>query len=298
MKANALLDKERNLYLQLHVLITELKNLISESEIELGGGKSSKSHSALSSELQQIQVRFARIEAKRQISEYNALSSTNQESEKLLGLVPEDIQISVEPLQVDSVVVELVRRFEAHLKAIAEFADYNSNEVDTGLAIHKGFVADMQQKRVTLETKKSALNAAARNVDSLFINYYNLLGKTLYLIVHLLENNKLKQQAQQDQLNIKWLQSRAQAMILKLSVLQHQIAVDTYTPQAVNALTEIKAQLQTRSQTVQSQLDRASKQLAQYESLGEGFVQLVRQYVSIMEETKDKQWTLSQLSEK
>lgn len=212
--------------------------------------------------------------------------------------MPDDIQISTEPLQIDSVVVELVRRFETHLKAMADFAEHTPNDSDTRLSAHKNFVNEMQQKSMALETKRAALEAATRNVDSLFISYYNLLGKTLYLLVHLLENNKLKLQAQQDQLNIKWLQSRAQAMILKLSVLQHQIAADTYTPHAVEALTEIKSQLQNRTQTVQAQLDRATKQLGQYESLGQGFVQLVRQYVSIMEETKDKQWTLSQLSEK
>lgn len=298
MKVNALLEKERTLYLQSHVLITELKKLISESEIELGGSKVSKSNSQVVTELQQIQVRFARVEAKRQIESYNSSSSSQLESDKLLGLVPEDIQIPTEPLQVDSVVVELVRRFEAHLKAMADFAEYYPAESDTGLAVHKGLVSDMHQKRMALETKRNALDANSRNVDSLFISYYNLLGKTLYLLIHLLENNKLKQQAQQDQLNIKWLQSRAQAMILKLSVLQHQIAADTYTPPAVEALTEIKAQLQTRTQTVQVQLERATKQLTQYESLGQGFTQLVRQYVNITEETKDKQWTLSQLEEK
>lgn len=284
--------------MQSHVLITELKNLISESELELASSKATKSSSQLGNELQQIQARFARVEAKRQVESYNSTSSSQGEPDKLLGLVPEDIQISTEPLQIDSVVVELVRRFESHLKAMAEFAEYNPNEADTKLSAHKHFVNEMQQKSMTLETKKSALEAATRTVDSLFVSYYNLLGKTLYLLIHLLENNKLKLQAQQDQLNIKWLQSRAQAMILKLSVLQHQIAADTYTPTAVEALTEIKSQLQNRTQTAQAQLDRATKQLGQYESLGHGFVQLVRQYVSIMEETKDKQWTLSQLAEK
>lgn len=292
------MEKERSVYLQLFVLVSELKSLIGEVELELEGSKAGKSQTSLAGALQQIQGRFARLDARKQIEAYNSKSSSGDESEKLLGLVASDVQISGEPIQVDSVVVELVHRFESHLKAMADFADYVASESDTGLSVHKGFVNEMQQRRTALDNKKIAFEAASRNVDSLFLSYYNLLGKTLYILIHLLDDNKLKLQAQEDQLNVKWLQSRAQAMILKLSVLQHQIAIDTYTPAAVEALTEIRTQLQGRTQSAQSQLDRASKQLAQYESLGSSFVQLVRQYVSIMEATKDKQWTLSQLSEK
>ena len=41
----------------------------------------------------------------------------------------------------------------------------------------------------------------------------------------------------------------------------------------------------------------ASKQLDLYESVGEDFLDLVKEYVTIMEHISDKQWALDQLNE-
>lgn len=289
------MDKEKSAFLQANLIISELKNMILDYEADSAVSKSLSANASYGRDLSQIQARLVRVEAKKQISEYNSASSSQRASEKLLGLSPEDISVPGDALQVDSIVGELVRRLSEHLKTLEDFVEFEAPENATILSVHGQFVEEVQKKRQAVKAKRKHLETSSAAVDSLYIAYYNLLGKTLFLLVHLLNDDKFKLQAQQDQVNVKWMRSRAQAMILKLSVLQHQIAAETYTADAVKALGEIRTQIQGRTQNVQAQLDRATKQLNQYESLGTGFVQLVRQYVSIMESTKDKQWTLSQL---
>ena len=270
--------------------------MILDYESDSAASKSLSANASFGRDLSQIQARLVRVEAKRQISEFNSASSSQGASEKLLCLVPDDIPMATDGIQTDSIVGELVRRLITHLKALEDFVEFEPADNATVLSAHKSFVEEVRQKTEIVKAKQKHLEASSQSVDGLYMAYYNLLGKTLFALVHLLNDNKFKQQAQQDQVNVKWLRSRSQAMILKLSVLQHQIATETYTSDSVKALGEIRTQIQGRTQTVQAQLDRATKQLNQYESLGQGFVQLVRQYMSIVEATKDKQWTLDQLS--
>jgi hypothetical protein len=297
-KANALLESERSTFLYLNLIVTEIENLLLEDECDTSVTKSMNRNSSMAQELQQIRGRFVRLRAKTQLEAYNSQSSGNSASERLLGLLPEDLGVPKTALQTNSIVGEIVRRLSARLKHLEEFADFSEPKGATLLTSHKTFVDEVSQKSHTYSSQKLALNTSTQAVDALYLSYYNLLGKTLYLLVHLVNDNKMKDQAQQDQLNVKLLQHRAQAMILKLVVLQHQITAETYTTDSVPALNAIKAQLESRTQSVESKLDRASKQLTQYENLGQGFTQLVRQYVTIMDATKDKQWTLSQLSDK
>lgn len=292
----AVLEAERTSYLQYQLIVSELKTLILDEEADSTVSKAISSNTNLVQELQQIHGRFVRLEAKSQLEAYNSQSSMPSASDKLLGLSSEDITVPKTPLQVNSVVSELVRRFSARLKNLESFVEFKEPKDATVLSAHQAFVDELAQKHQNCETREKYLEASNQAVDALYISYYNLLGKTLYLLAHMIQEDRVKHQAQQDQLNIKLLQSRAQAMIMKLSVLQHQIAVDTYNSETIPALKEIKSQLQNRTQNIETQLDRATKQLTQYENLGQGFVQLVRQYVAIMEATKDKQWTLSQLS--
>lgn len=287
-----MLEKERTHFLQSNLVITELKNMVVDFELEGTATKSMTSAASYQSEITQIAQKLVRLEAKKQVSSYNSSTTGNN---KLMGMSPEDIAASPSPKSVKAVSLELIRRLEANIKSLIEFAEYQPTEGNSNLAIYKEFVSHLASNRLSAQnTLKSSFDA----VDALYLNYFSLLGKTLFLLIHLLNDDKFKAQVQQDQLQVKFLQTRAQTMILKLSVLQHQIAADAYTGDSVAALTEIKNQMQARMQTTQGQLSRGSKQLAQYESLGQGFTQLVRQYVSIMDATKDRQWTLDQLSGK
>jgi hypothetical protein len=271
--------------------------MVTDFELESDINKSLKGDSALAQAVQHIQARIVRSEAKKQVANYKASTSTDDGTPgKMLGMVPEDIQMPKLSIQVNLVVVQLVKRLQSNFKTLFDFYEYDQQEDSTGMSPYRGFVSEVSRKKQEAVTKEKGLESSAIAVDNLYISYYNLLGKTLFLLAHLVADDKLKRQVQQDQLNVKWMQTRAQTMILKLSVLQHQIAADTYTPEAVQALTEIRSQLQSRIASTQSQHDLAAKQLSQYESLGQGFTQLVRQYVNIMENIKDKQWTLDQLS--
>jgi len=102
------------------------------------------------------------------------------------------------------------------------------------------FVSVVSNIKSEVQDEVKSLQIEQKQSEKLEWEYYNVLIQVLQLLVEILQNYKINKQAQVDQVAIKWLHSKAQTMIRKLSVLQTQIIADTYTPMTVPALQTIR----------------------------------------------------------
>lgn len=156
----------------------------------------------------------------------------------------------------------------------------------------------MVKKRTELKAEKENLRHDQNSATKYFWNAAKLVGQVLIVLQHIASDLRLKQQMIQDQTTIKWLQAKSSTMLRKLSVLQYQVLRDTYTPENVAALTQIRQHIVSRIQADEQIISKSNKLLEQYQTFGASFMQLVNQYSKLLDQVSDKTFALEQLQRK
>lgn len=171
-------------------------------------------------------------------------------------------------------------------------AAFNPKDQTTRYA---AFVQTMIKKRTELKAEKENLTHDRKTSNKLFWNAMRLVGQTLVVLQHLVSDLRLKQQLVHDQTTIKWLQAKSSTMMRKLSVLQYQVLRDSYTPDIVAALTQIRQHILSRIQADQQLIAKSDKMVEQYQTFGPSFMQLVSQYSKLLDQISEKKFALEQL---
>jgi hypothetical protein len=163
---------------------------------------------------------------------------------------------------------------------------------------YAAFVQTMIKRRTELQAEKENLERDKINASKYFWNAMRLVGQLLIVLQHIGSDLRLKQQMVHDQTTIKWLQAKSSTMLRKLSVLQFQVMRDSYTPEIVAALTQIRQHISSRIQADEQIISKSTKAIEQYQTFGASFMQLVGQYSKLLDQIADKKFALEQLQAK
>ena len=71
-----------------------------------------------------------------------------------------------------------------------------------------------------------------------------------------------------------------------------EVLNQTYTPEAIKALSKIHQELKEKTTEQSKHLDQLKYQLEQYSSLGEDFANVAKKYADILKDIQDKEWMM------
>ncbi|XP_049851551.1 uncharacterized protein LOC126326212 [Schistocerca gregaria] len=229
-------------------------------------------------------------------------NADTSQSTPVLGILPKEVTFAADARvnSIRSVLNELRRRLETRFSDLKEFYDleYDSETTDDNLSVLEKFsqfnmdILQSRQKRdeKRLTVKISKIRAERFHIDSLrTVLEIQSMGRKL-------EHYKVYQK-QFDEVELDWLHLKLETATKKLLLLKEQIIGETYTPGALAALRQIRSHLIEKKKVVQQEYDEVSKQLEQYENLGETFVQLASEYRNITEQLENKKWAIEQLKQ-
>ena len=76
-----------------------------------------------------------------------------------------------------------------------------------------------------------------------------------------------------------------------------EVLHQTYTPEAIKALSKIHHELKEKTIEERKRLDQLKYQLEQYSSLGEDFANLAKKYAEILKDIQDKEWMMKAIND-
>ncbi|KAI8790355.1 HAUS augmin complex subunit 4 [Biomphalaria glabrata] len=151
----------------------------------------------------------------------------------------------------------------------------------------------VEHKLLSLQQEKETLKKDRVAREQHFWTYYQKLLECLSVIETIVKEYKLTCQAQTDDVTVEWLETRSEALRLKVKLTQVQILCDTYTNEAVKALKKIRGHLDDAIKQTEAQLAATTYSLQSYHSIGAEFKSLVNQFTLLQNEIENRKWALS-----
>jgi hypothetical protein len=189
----------------------------------------------------------------------------------------------------------LVHAIEEQLKQmIDEISAHDTNSGATTDQL-KELIAQVDKTSHDLKQDYVQIENTYTTINRMTIEYIKVLKRTSQIVDQMLEQFKLEQQVQKEQITIKWLQYRAQTVLKKLNVIQQQILTNTYTAHSVAGFKQIRGLLEKAIHTSSHELRQIMRQLDAYSAAGLGFDKLVAQYAGLQNQIRDKSWALKEL---
>ncbi|XP_028392642.1 HAUS augmin-like complex subunit 4 [Dendronephthya gigantea] len=196
------------------------------------------------------------------------------------------------------IIPELENRLKSKCEEIAQYHEPSkSKETDSKFAFAKAtqFPALLAEEKSHLQEDKKQRQADRMLMSAQHVQYYQTLVRSLEVTEKLITQYKLEWQTKYDEITSDWLAAKCQAMCLKIRVLQNQLLCDTYSPESVTALKQIRQSLQAKENETKKELHHVMKTLKAYKSIGMGFDDLVELYGDIIAEIDNKKWALTEL---
>lgn len=128
-----------------------------------------------------------------------------------------------------------------------------------------------------------------------FTKYISTLLDSLAIMEELVEKHMLEIQMEQHSNQAEWLTVHCDALLLKIKSLHLEILCETYTKDTVPALKKIAHDLETSAEQVEGEIQASRARLNRYESVGQGFTDIVKEYGQLRETLKQKKWALDKL---
>ncbi|XP_038070091.1 HAUS augmin-like complex subunit 4 isoform X2 [Patiria miniata] len=299
-QAEESLKREKQFYLQFHILHHELQEFIMDQEI--AGHDVAPSSSAA-----QLHEAIKHCLYTAEAADYlhpNPTASDEAQPCTLLGLTTEQLQrANPHHKRLQSLQQQLIPQIEDRLrKKCEELVSFHQSQPDSEtdqMAFAKATrLPDLllsQSSQLEEEERKLKLDRAHR--DKQFWQYYQALMDSLGVLEQLITKHRLRLQADSDTITSNWLSARCHAMCLKLRVFEARLLCDTYTPEVVTALKQIKHHLNRAIEERDKDVSRLSQALQAYQSIGMGFDQLVREYEQLQAAIDNKTWALTELKQ-
>ncbi|XP_022108746.1 HAUS augmin-like complex subunit 4 isoform X2 [Acanthaster planci] len=300
-QAQELLKREKQSYLQFHILHHDLKEFLMDHEIASYDIAPSSSTAQLQEAVKHC---LYTAEAADYLHPHPDTSSGDDQPCTLLGLTREQLQrANPHHKGLPSLQQQLIPQIEDRLgKKCEELAAFHHSQLDSeseGMAFAKATrLPDLlRSQRSKLEEEKGKLRLDRAHRDRQFWQYYQALMDSLGVLERLITKHRLRLQADSDTITSNWLSARCHAMCLKLRVFEARLLCDTYTPEVVAALEQIKHHLNRAIQERDKDVTRLSQALQAYQSIGMGFDQLVQEYEQLQAAIDNKTWALTELKQ-
>ncbi|KAM3940319.1 HAUS augmin-like complex subunit 4 [Leptodactylus fuscus] len=126
--------------------------------------------------------------------------------------------------------------------------------------------------------------------------YPCVLLRCLSLLRQAASNLRLQAQSDIDKMNAEYLETKSNALYLKLRMEELQVLTDTYTPEKVEVHKHIRSSLEAAVKSEKTELSASKQILASYEFLGTQFEELVQEYTCLRDKIKDNRWAIQELS--
>ncbi|XP_071785681.1 HAUS augmin-like complex subunit 4 isoform X2 [Asterias amurensis] len=300
-QAEESLKREKQSYLQFHILHHELKEFIMDHDIAshdvAPSSASSQFHEA-------VKHCLYTAEAADYVHPNPSTSTGTEEPCTLLGLTKEQLnRANPHNKRLKALQQQLIPKIEDRLRRkCEELVGFHHSQPDNEggqMAFAKATrLPDLLQSECTkLDEERQKLKLDRAQRDKHFWQYYQALMDSLSVLELLITKHRLRLQADSDTITSNWLAARCHAMCLKLRVFEARLLCDTYTPEVVTALKQIKHHLNRAIQEKDKDVTRLSQALQSYQSIGMGFDELVKEYEQLQAAIDNKKWALTELKQ-
>ncbi|AAG27875.1 unknown protein [Arabidopsis thaliana] len=140
-----------------------------------------------------------------------------------------------------------------------------------------------------IERDEAALREDLYSADRKFAEYYNVgPGTNTRGTYKACEGSKNEMQKT-------WLCKRCETMNAKLRVLENVLLLETYTPDSISALHNIRNYLVEATEEASAAYNKAVTRLREYQGVDPHFDTIARQYHDIVKKLENMQWTIHQV---
>ncbi|XP_065065033.1 HAUS augmin-like complex subunit 4 isoform X2 [Rhopilema esculentum] len=192
---------------------------------------------------------------------------------------------------------DIEQRLKQKCMDLIRLWDSNTESESDGLALAKAgnlpVLVEKELSRISGEEKKIRKEKAIH--QELLLRYKEALKDCIENLEGLLKTRILESSAESTRTTVEWLGTKCEAMQLKIKVLQLQLLKDTYNPDTIPALRQIRDSLNTALKDSKKELIKLEQTLKVYESIGSGFDSLVKEYAQLTAEIDNRKWALSEL---
>ncbi|XP_044276918.1 HAUS augmin-like complex subunit 4 [Varanus komodoensis] len=126
--------------------------------------------------------------------------------------------------------------------------------------------------------------------------YPQVLLRCLAILKSLACEFRLGAQSELDQLNTRYLETKCNAMFLKIRLEELSILLETYTPEKVDVHRMMRDKLKATLSQEEQDLATSRKILSNYETLGPEFEELVKEYAQLKAIIENRRWVLAEFS--
>lgn len=153
----------------------------------------------------------------------------------------------------------------------------------------------VEKDQQCLTEEKRQLREDFVKKDKQFAIYYQKLLDCLELLETLISRYKLDKQIEQDTITTEWLYAKCDAMCLKIRLAELQILCEMYTLETLQSLRIIRKHLEDAYKESEKERLHREQVLKVYESVGDGFEDIVSEFGKLKAELENKQWALAEL---
>lgn len=294
-QAEEVLRHEKHSWLLNHILYLEVQELLLDYELR-------SQDVSLSSRDQQFQKILQQCLTQAEIRDYLDFSPDPSSKVSTLGLTREELNAQnpykkhLQSLQ-QALIPEIEERLRKKCETLVVAHDpQNSSTESTKLTFAKSsqLPAIVENDKHQLEEEKNLLKEDFVKKDKQFAAYYQKLLDSLGLLETLISKYKLERQAEQDTITAEWLFAKCDAMCLKIRLVELQILCDTYTVETVQSLKIIRTHLDDAYRESEKEKLHREQAIKAYESVGDGFEEIVAEFGKMKAELENKQWALAE----
>ncbi|ELU12924.1 hypothetical protein CAPTEDRAFT_198726 [Capitella teleta] len=289
--------QEKGTWLQQHVLLSNLKDLLLESQMR-GSKIATPSSSAQFYETVQNMLTHA------EIGDYIHCDPETGGERTLFGLSNDDLRLK-KPFEQHSksiqqrLIPELESRLRKRCEALVGFYDSVTDAESAKLTFARTseLPTNLEQDLQKLKLDEREIKKEQSIQETQYSEYYQNLLRSLSLLESLVKNRRLKSQVESDEVSTLWLTTRCDALCLKIKIFELQILCDTYHEGTVQALRKIRGEIDRAIHSTEYDLKQVDQTLAAYEAVGSGFDNLVQEYTRLKDEIDNKKWALRELKQ-
>ncbi|XP_052815256.1 HAUS augmin-like complex subunit 4 [Mya arenaria] len=294
-QAKEVLRHARHSWLLNHILYLEVQELLLDYEIR-------SLDTSLSSRDQQFHKLLQQCLTQAEIGDYLEFSPDPSAKVTALGLTREELQRQNPHKQhISSLQQALIPEVEERLRRKCEnlvvaHDPQNSSSDSNKLMFAKSsqLPAMVENDKLQLEENKRQLKEDTAKKEKQFEVYYQTLLDSLHLLEVLISKYKLGKQLEKDTINSEWLYAKCDAMSLKIKMVELQILTETYTVDTVQSLKKIRQHLDGAYKEADREKLQREQAVRSYESVGNGFEQIVTEFGQLKQELENKQWALAE----
>ncbi|KAG9486963.1 hypothetical protein GDO78_007038 [Eleutherodactylus coqui] len=230
-------------------------------------------------------------------------SGSEMDSVSLLGLHKQDLQQTL-PSETDVLWVRerlQMQLEEALRKKCFTFLSFHQPETDEESEVLRAAKAlrlakTLRDEKRRLRNEREKHQEMMATLEKQQETYPSVLLRCLSLLRQAASDLRLKAQSELDKMNVEYLETKSNALFLKLRMEELQVLTDTYTAEKVEIHKHIRSSLEAAVKSEKTELSASRQILASYEFLGTQFEELVKEYTQLRDKIKDNRWAIEELS--